>query len=177
MRHFAKLLDPFRLFQQAGLTIYTRRLLICIASILIFSISAAYAWRECIVFVETKGEYRRRAIGLTSLDALRGVIATIHPWLEHALSNAIIKYNTPFLNQWLDSLITGSIVRDVDGCPEIRATTLANSLYEWTKLGIQTIWEQTARLALDGANRHLRKVFYESGSFHYMDESNTSVKD
>jgi hypothetical protein len=124
---------------------------------------------KCVVFVETTGEHRRRLIGLASPEAVRTALVGAYPWLEEALSQAMIKYATTHLSPLLLARTAGDIIRDFIERPEMRAKTLPSPPGQWTQLGTEPIWEHTERLTIETTNKYLRKYFYEWDSSHYKD--------
>jgi hypothetical protein len=126
---------------------------------------------RCVVFVETRGEYRRRLIGLASPEAVRAALAKAYPWFERSLQNAMVKHEAYRFDYLLNPSIAGLIIRSFIEDPEMRLCAPPAPPHEpseWTRLGTQSIWEHTNWLTLEKVNRDLRKCFYEWDSSHYQ---------
>ena len=126
---------------------------------------------KCIVFVESKGEHDRRLIGLASPDQVRAALGATYPWLEEALSNAMVKHKVFRLQRSLEPLKAGNIASSFVEDPLMRTKTSPTSSTEWTQLELsaQATWEHTQWLTLDVMNKILRKSFFEWDSSHYED--------
>lgn len=131
---------------------------------------------KCIVFVESKGEHRRRLIGLAPPDEVRAALVATNPWLEKALSNAMLEHKVCRLDRSLAAQTAGEIIRTFVEDPEMRMTTTPVSPDDWTQLGTQYIWEHTRWLTIDTVNAAFRKSFYEWDASHYKDLPGTSAE-
>lgn len=122
---------------------------------------------KCVVFVESRDKNYRQFIGLTSTDAVRTALSSAYPWLEDALSKAMINQNTTFLNPSIPSGKAGEIIREFIEQPEMRSNNQPSPSDKWSKLGTQNIWEHTEWLMSKKVNEYLRQIFYEWDSSQY----------
>jgi len=131
---------------------------------------------RCLVFVETKGECRRRLIGLASPDDARTALGKAYPWLESALFNAMRTRGVQWLHRGLDADLAGQVIHAFIEDPEMRMTVAPATPDEWTQLGTQPIWEHTQWLMLETADTLLRKWFCEWDASHYTDLPEASAE-
>ena len=125
---------------------------------------------KCVAFVESKDEHRRRLIGLASPEAVRTALREVYPWLEEALSKAMVKQSTNFLDPSLPSGDAGVLIREFIKQPDMRQKSKPSSSDDkWTQLGTQPIWEHTEWLTPATVSGYLRKVFYGWDASHYKD--------
>ncbi len=124
---------------------------------------------KCVVFVESKGDFRRRLIGLASPDAVLLAMCEAYPWLEQALSKAMNMPNTFFLRSVLSPDTASQIIRRFIEDPEMRKDVLPSPPDKWTQLGTQPIWEHTEWLNAETFSKYLSKALFEWDSSHYKD--------
>jgi hypothetical protein len=124
---------------------------------------------KCVVFVETTDSHYRKLIGVASPDAVRLTLLREFPWFESALSESQRNYNIPLLHPSVSPGDAGNIIRHFIEQPEMRANALPAVPEQWTRLGVQEIWEHTEWLTTENKDRYLRRSFYEWDSSIYLD--------
>jgi hypothetical protein len=131
---------------------------------------------RCVAFVESKGEQRRRLVGLAAPEDVRAALGRTYPWFESALFNAMHQHQVYRLDRSLDADLAGQVVRNFIEDPQMRMIVPPATPDEWTQLGTQPIWEHTGWLTLETANTHLREWFFEWDATHYADFAEASVE-
>jgi len=132
---------------------------------------------KCVVFVETKGDYRRRLLGMASPDLVRKALADAYPWFEGALRNAFVEKKTYLLDLSLLPITAGEIIRSfiIDPLMRTKVAPKPNkNSTEWTRLGTQSIWEHTGWLTDEKVSKDIGQYFYEWDSSRYDDLPGTS---
>lgn len=124
---------------------------------------------KCVIFVESKDEYRKLLIGLASPEAVRMALGKAYPWLETALLKTLLKFNTPYLAPSLEAHNAGKIIQGFIEDPDMRKNVTPDKPDEWTQLGTALIWEHTDWLNRENLYKVFREALYEWDSAHYVD--------
>ncbi len=155
---------------------------------------------KCVVFVQTKGGYRRRLLGVAAPEAVRAQFGQAFPWLERALENALNQYPSSFPAPQLPPDTAGGVIRtfieDRDmrlACDPEQVVKTPNNCQipadqqptdpvnpdEWERLGNLAIWEHTYWLDLDirQVSDVVTKSFYERDSSHYVESPGESTEE
>lgn len=132
---------------------------------------------KCVVFVESNNEHYRRLIGLAPADSVVNALRGTYPWLEKALSNAMINQKTAFLEASIASSKAGEIIREFIEQPEMRKRDLPDPSDKWTQLGEHPIWEHTEWLTREKLTAYLRRIFFDWDLSHYMDTPGIKADD
>ena len=126
---------------------------------------------KCVIFVESNKDAYRKLIGLASPEAVRSVLGNTYPWLETALSNAMLKLKITYLAPTLKADVAGRIIREFIEDPDMRRMVTPDNSDEWTQLGTLSVWEHTVWLNRENLYKILGKQLYEWDSAHYVDTS------
>ena len=124
---------------------------------------------KCVVFVESKDEYSRRLIGIASADAVRAALNDAYPWLEQALTQAMLKKETCCLSPSLLPEKVGDVIREFIEQPQMRTQEQPSANDKWTQLGTNLIWEHTEWLTTGTLTGYLRPALYDFDLSHYKD--------
>jgi hypothetical protein len=131
---------------------------------------------RCVVFVETKGEYARRLLGIATPEQVRLALANKYAWLEEVLVEALLDQKITVLTEPLPKDKAQATVNRFIEDERIQQGQDPQDP-EWEQLGDQPIWEHTKWLNLERVNEGLRGVFFDQDASQFVDSPDISTSE
>lgn len=152
-----------------------------LSRLFLFSVMLQYvSGLKCIVFVETRGKYNKRLLGLAEPSAVRIALAKKYPWFEQALSKACSNADIPSLSSKIKKNVAQDIVNifmQQNNIIILKQSKLPADECEWEQyvLDGKPVWEHTFMLNVDRFNDDLREACFDNA--YYVDYSEITANE
>jgi len=143
-----------------------------ISRLFIFTVILRYMRNlKCVVFVETKGEYRGRLLGIAKPESVRFALARKYPWFDEVIVKAWSNEKIPILTDPLPKDKAQSIVNAFiqDGRVQQQKDPQNQDEWEQVRRQNQPLWEHTKWLDIQRVNEDLREVFCDRDASQFAD--------